>query len=914
LPERIFKENMTSSEIRQSFLDFFKSKKHTLVPSASLMPDSPNLLFTNAGMNQFVPIFLGQQRCPYEHPRAADTQKCIRAGGKHNDLDDVGMDTYHHTFFEMLGNWSFGDYFKREAIDWAWELLTEVWGLPKRRLYATVYQPGPGDPAEFDHEAYEIWAEKFIAAGLDPKTHIVNGNKKDNFWMMGDTGPCGPCSEVHMDLTPEGDTRGKLVNADSPLCIEIWNLVFIQFNANADGSFSPLPARHVDTGMGFERVANIIQNSNKLTDFSGKFSNYETDVFQPYFEALERISGKKYNSTLPEHGSSLSEVEKIDVAFRVIADHIRTLGFSIADGIEPGNTGRNYVLRRILRRAVRYGRNLGLTEPFFYQLTDTLADCMGPYFPELVQRREHIKKVIQTEEESFNKTLDRGIELFQKEVEKLDGEKTISGKSAFTLYDTFGFPLDLTEVMAREIGLKVDQEGFDKAMDEQKKRAKESQKKEIIEVSDLEFTSSTRFHGFEDSKSHSQILDVLDLKGRRAVVLNQTPFYASMGGQLGDEGWLVSADGNRKWRVLDTTKVEDTFLHHIEATSDVPEKGEIVDACIDLERRRALERHHTVTHILHWALHEVVSSSAGQKGSYVGPEKLTFDFNQNALTPNQLEDLERLVNEKIRVNDSVSWMNIPYKEAQLREDIMQFFGDKYGDDVRVVQIGGKPGSLDGYSMELCGGTHTRASGELGLFKIISEGAVAAGIRRIEAVCGAAAYESTREELNRLQRVAKILGSPVAELEKKAESWVTGYKDLEKSLRQLRAREAAAMAQDWLKDAQSQGALQFLIKDMGETDPEIFQAAAEAIKSSFDGVAALVGSTGPDKALVAACVSKNYTKSHPAGKIVQWLCGRLGGKGGGKPDFARGGAVNLADIQPALEELKVRIKETEFVQG
>lgn len=899
---------MTSSEIRQSFLDFFKSKKHTIVRSASLMPDSPNLLFTNAGMNQFVPIFLGQQKCPYEHPRAADTQKCIRAGGKHNDLDDVGMDTYHHTFFEMLGNWSFGDYFKRDAIDWAWELLTEVWKLPKRRLYATVYQPGPGDPAEFDHEAYDIWAEKFIAAGLDPKTHIVNGNKKDNFWMMGDTGPCGPCSEVHMDLTPEGDTRGKLVNSDSPLCIEIWNLVFIQFNANADGSFSSLPAKHVDTGMGFERVASIIQNSKNLTDFSGPFSNYETDVFHPYFQAIEKISGKKYQSTLPEPGKSLTEVEKVDVAFRVIADHIRTLGFSIADGIEPGNTGRNYVLRRILRRAVRYGRNLGLTEPFFYKLTDTLADCMGPYFPELVERKEHIQSVIQMEEESFNKTLDRGIDLFHKEVEKLGDSKVISGSSAFTLYDTFGFPLDLTEVMAREIGLKVDQEGFDREMEEQRRRAKESQKKEIIEVSDLEVTTATRFHGFEESATHSQALDVVDLKGKKAVVLNQTPFYASMGGQLGDQGYLVSKDGSRRWRVVDTTKVEDTFLHHLEG-EDAPEKGEQLEAEIDLTRRKALERHHSVTHILHWALHEIVNPNASQKGSYVGPEKLTFDFNQNPLTPQQIADLERLVNERIRSNDTVSWLDIPYAEAQARQDIMQFFGDKYGDEVRVVQIGGKAGSLDGYSMELCGGTHVRASGELGLFRIISEGAVAAGIRRIEAVCGEAAYEATRAELDRLQRVAKTLGAPIGEIEKKAENWISGYKELEKSLKQLRAREAASMAKSWMEAAENAGSVRVLLKDMGVVDPEIFQSVTEALKASFDGVAVVVGTTGPDKALVGACVSKAHLKTHPAGKLVQWLTCRLGGKGGGKPDFARGGATKVQEIPAALNELRGKITES-----
>ncbi len=409
-------EPRPGSRIRKDFLDFFKSKQHTIVPSSSLMPDSPNLLFTNAGMNQFVPIFLGQVKCPYNPPRAADTQKCIRAGGKHNDLEDVGLDTYHHTFFEMLGNWSFGDYFKKEAIDWAWELVTEVWKFPKNRLYATVYSPdkSQGDPSEFDQEAYDFWAAKFSAAGLDPKIHIVNGNKKDNFWMMGETGPCGPCSELHVDLTPLGDTKGALVNKGDARCIEIWNLVFIQFNANPDGTFSPLPARHVDTGMGFERVTSIIQGTKNFTDFANaKISNYETDIFRPIFDAIEKLSGKKYGSTLPKPGSAGdTEQEKIDVAFRVIADHIRTLSFAIADGIQPGNTDRNYVLRRILRRAVRYGRTLGFHEPFFYKLVDVLADTMGDVFPEIRAKKQHVQDVIRTEEEAFNKTLDRGIGIF----------------------------------------------------------------------------------------------------------------------------------------------------------------------------------------------------------------------------------------------------------------------------------------------------------------------------------------------------------------------------------------------------------------------------------------------------------------------------------------------------------------------
>ena len=417
---------MTSTEIRKSFLDFFKSKQHQIVPSSSLMPDSPNLLFTNAGMNQFVPIFLGQIPCPYPAHRAADTQKCIRAGGKHNDLDDVGLDTYHHTFFEMLGNWSYGNYFKKEAIAWAWELITEVWKFPKERLYATVYCPdkSKGDPAAFDQEAYDAWEKLFSAAGLDPKTHIVNGNKKDNFWMMGDTGPCGPCSELHVDLTPKGDTAGALVNKGVPECIEIWNLVFMEFNANPDGTFTPLPAKNVDTGMGFERAASIIQCTKNFTDFTGIISNYETDIFRPIFNEIEKMSGKKYTSTLPVAGSQgANEQEKIDVAFRVVADHIRTLSFAIADGINPGNNDRNYVLRRILRRAVRYGRTLGFKEPFFYKLVDVLAETMGDVFPEIRARREIVRDTIRVEEEAFNRTLDAGLEIFEEIVRLKENTK-----------------------------------------------------------------------------------------------------------------------------------------------------------------------------------------------------------------------------------------------------------------------------------------------------------------------------------------------------------------------------------------------------------------------------------------------------------------------------------------------------------
>ena len=805
---------MTSTQIRQSFLDFFKSKQHTIVPSSSLMPDSPNLLFTNAGMNQFVPIFLGQTRCPYTPGRAADTQKCIRAGGKHNDLDDVGLDTYHHTFFEMLGNWSFGDYFKPEAIAWAWELVVETWKFPPQRLYATVYSPdkSKNDPSDFDQDAWNFWAEKFRSVGLDPAVHIVNGGKKDNFWMMGETGPCGPCSELHVDLTPAGDTQGALVNKGDARCIEIWNLVFIQFNANPDGTFSPLPAKHVDTGMGFERVTSIIQGTKGLTDFANaKISNYETDIFRPIFDALEKLSGKRYGSTLPSVPGGVGDAPtgtgqsahlqppagqspaagqiQLDIAFRVIADHIRTLSFAIADGIQPGNNDRNYVLRRILRRAVRYGRALGFKEPFFYKLVEVLADTMGDVFPEIRAKKKQVQETIQREEEAFNKTLDKGIALFNEETAQLTGGK-ISGAFAFRLYDEQGFPLDLTELMARERGLTVDREGFDQLMEEQKARARAAQKKEVISLSQIETTAPTHFIGYDDLAVQAKVIEVVSLKAKTAVILDSSVCYAEMGGQVGDTG-EISGNG-QLWRVTNTQKSGNTWLHFVEG-DDAPAVGAQVAVAVEKSRRHAIERHHTVTHLLHWALHEVASHEASQKGSFVGPDKLTFDFNSAPLTPQQVADIEKLVNERILENAAVSWTEVPHAEVKQRKDVMQFFGDKYGEVVRVVQIGGRPKSSDGYSMELCGGTHTRATGEIGLFRIVGENAIAAGVRRIEAVAGLEAYGLANAQLHLIRSLAGRINSPVHELEKKVDLLLAHQKELEKSLKAAIQRNAAQTA-------------------------------------------------------------------------------------------------------------------------
>ncbi|MFK7911356.1 MAG: alanine--tRNA ligase, partial [Akkermansiaceae bacterium] len=738
---------MTASEIRQSFLDFFKEKQHSIVPSASLMPQSPGLLFTNAGMNQFVPYFLGTEKAPYSPPRAADTQKCIRAGGKHNDLEDVGYDTYHHTMFEMLGNWSFGDYFKKEAIEWAWELVVERWGFPADRLYATVYMPGEGDPGQFDQEAYDFWAALFEKVGCDPKRQIVNGNVKDNFWMMGETGPCGPCSELHVDLTPEGDTDGKLVNMDSDLCIEIWNLVFIQYNAEADGSFRDLPAKHVDTGMGFERAVSIYQGTNGFKDFSKKPTNYATDAFQPIFQKLEELSGRKYNDIYPESvdadKAALSDEMKEAIAFRVIADHIRTLSFSLADGILLGNNGRNYVLRRILRRAVRYGRTLGFSgdKPFMPELVDTLVEQMSGVFPELAERADAIKENLQREETSFNETLDRGLAMFEQKVAEAGGE--LDGAFAFQLYDTFGFPIDLTELLCAERGLKVDMTKFNQLMEEQREKGRAARTRELVRAADISTNAVTEFTGFEEDTTEAKVLEIHQQPDHLLVITDKTPFYVEMGGQMGDQGTLTHE--GEEFQVAAVQQLGEARAHSVSLEANII-VGDTVTLSLEVERRRPIEAHHTATHLLHLALHEIVSEDASQQGSMVSRTRLRFDFNSGAVSNDKLEAIEEKVNAWISAGDSVSWTEVEHADIQGRKDIQQFFGDKYGDVVRVVQVGGEAGQLDGYSMELCGGTHVRNTKDLGIFKIKSEGAIASGIRRIEAVCGEAAWQWMSEEV------------------------------------------------------------------------------------------------------------------------------------------------------------------------
>jgi alanyl-tRNA synthetase len=915
---------MTSAEIRNSFLDFFREKQHTVVSSSSLMPDSPNLLFTNAGMNQFVPIFLGEIKCPYNPGRAADTQKCIRAGGKHNDLEDVGLDTYHHTFFEMLGNWSFGNYFKKEAISWAWELVVDRWKFPPSRLYATVYRPGPGDPSQFDQEAHDYWAELFSKAGLGPRIHVVDGDKKNNFWMMGDTGPCGPCSELHVDLTPAGDTRGALVNKGSAECIEIWNLVFIQFNANPDGTFSSLPARHVDTGMGFERVASIIQGTKGLTDFaSSRISNYETDIFRPIFDEIATLSGRKYGNTLPDPAqlSTLNSQQTTDVAFRVIADHIRALSFAIADGIQPGNTDRRYVLRRILRRAIRYGRTLGFHEPFSHKLVGVLSRTMGDVFPEIRKKRHEVEEVLRREEEAFNKTLDRGIARFEVAAKSAqeswakreDGTQAprILAESAFELYDTYGFPLDLTELMARERGMTVDVPGFEKLMEQQRARARRGQKKEVIVISEENLrVEPTKFIGYDFLETEAVVESVAPARAENEfdLVVDRTACYAEMGGQVGDTG-LVHVPGPDwseagRLQVTNTQKKGEVFIHRgVLAAGRAPEVGEAVRVAVDAARRGAIQRHHTVTHLLHWALHEVVSKSAAQKGSYVGPDKLTFDFNHQALTPGQIRDVEKLVNERIIENAPVSWTETSYSEVRGRDDIMQFFGDKYGDVVRVVQVGGQGGALNGYSMELCAGTHTRATGEIGLFRILAESAIAAGVRRIEAVAGLRSYETAANESERLKALAARLNSPLGEIEKKIDTLLARQRELEKAIKAVNQREAIGRAKELLTRAEVVNGIPAIIANLGHADGDTLQAVADAVKDQFKGVIVVAGVDDSRSVALVAAVSPEFTARIQAGKLMQQVAPIVAGKGGGRADNARGGGKDAAKLDEALAEAR-----------
>jgi alanyl-tRNA synthetase len=911
---------MTSAEIRQSFLDFFARQGHTIVPSSSLLPDSPGLLFTNAGMNQFVPIFLGEKAPdvskwagvrPSKDTRAADTQKCIRAGGKHNDLEDVGFDTYHHTMFEMLGNWSFGDYFKKESVTWGWELITKIWGIPPKRLFATVYSPdkSKGDPSEFDQEAYDIWAGIFRQAGLDPAVHIVNGNKKDNFWMMGDTGPCGPCSEIHFNLLPSDDEAEgrKLVNASSPRCIEIWNHVFIQFNANADGSFSPLAAKHVDTGMGFERVAGIHATTNAFTDFTKDPSNYAADVFAPLFKKVTELSRKEYRATVPTKREGLTEQENIDVAFRVLADHARCVSCAIADGILPGNEGRNYVIRRILRRGILYGKKLGLPVGFFEQLVGPVVESLGTVFPELKQQEDMVRRVIRSEEESFGRTLDRGLAEFQQIVggaEIYPKVKEVAGKHAFKLYDTYGFPLDMTQLLATERGLTVDTAGFESEMEKQRDRARAAQKKEIIvaakEGDAAASYEASVFTGYliDTAKPVSAIVaDVVRSEEDVFLVFDRTPFYAEMGGQVGDTGTAVVA--GQTIAIVDTVKDKaGRHLHKVDpainlAASADTLKDSAAQLSINFERRRAISRHHSAAHLIHWALRKTLGNHVRQAGTSKTPDRMRFDFSHfEAMTAGQIHEIERLVNERVIDNARVESYETEFDKKP--EGTLAFFGDKYGKFVRVVDIGG-------YSRELCGGTHVPTTGEIGLIKVVAEMAIAAGTRRIEAVAGQAAFDYMSQREAALAAVNSRLNAGAHDVAQKLDSLIAQQKELEKKLKAFEQKAAAAQADDLATKATTRDGLKFVNAVVAVDAPEALRSIGSQVLSKMggEGVVMLGAAFGDRASLVAFCSPAAIKAGHQAGKLVSELSQKLGGKGGGKPDFAMGGGKDVAKLVEVL---------------
>lgn len=852
---------MTSKEIRESFLNFFKEKDHRIVDSAPVVPHGdPTLLFINAGMNQFKDVFLGSGSREYN--RAADTQKCIRVSGKHNDLEEVGHDTYHHTFFEMLGNWSFGDYYKEEAIEWAWELLTEVWKLPKERLWATVYRT--------DDEAFEIWKSN---TDIKPE-HILRFDEKDNFWEMGDTGPCGPCSEIHINLSDDPDNP-DLVNADDPRCIEIWNLVFIQYNRDEEGKLHDLPAKHVDTGMGFERVCAVMQK---------KSSNYDTDVFTPIISEIEKLSGIKY------------EIEKDQIAMRVIADHVRTLTFAIADGATPGNEGRGYVLRRILRRAARYGRNLNLKEPFIYKLVYTVVENMGYYFTEIKDQRENVKKIIKAEEESFNKTLDRGIELFEEISEKsnVQSEKQISGDDAFKLYDTYGFPLDLTMVMAREKGFTVDEKRFNKLMNQQKERARKSTKEkqgvhkvELNDLSqfDLKDNSPTDFTGYEEMVSEAQVLGISNQNGDTMVILDKSPFYVEAGGQIDDDGYLeINGD---KFEVVGLSKVEGKTIHAVEAKDTLQLKpGQKVKAVVDSSRRWDIMRNHSATHFLHAALREVLGKHVQQSGSYVGPDRLRFDFTHfEKVKPDELEKIEKIVNDKILQNLPMKHhRDTPFEEAK-KMGAMMFFGDKYGDKVNVVQFGD-------YTMEFCGGTHVHNSSQMGLFKIISESSIASGVRRIEAVTGKGVEEYIKKQEGRLQKSEDRINELLEEKKK-----------LEKEIAKLQLEEKLGGIDNIISNPEEVNGLNLYKGKVEVTGMDELKSMGDELRNKMKSGVGLLIAQVEDKVQMVCVVSDDLVKDKKvmAGKIVGKVAKLVGGGGGGRPHMATAGGKDVNKIDEALDQ-------------
>ena len=868
---------MTAAQIRQAFLDFFASKGHAIVPSAPIVvKNDPTLLFTNAGMNQFKDFFLGN-KVP-EHRRVADTQKCLRVSGKHNDLEEVGVDTYHHTMFEMLGNWSFGDYFKNEAISWSWELLTEVYKIPKDRLYATVFEGDTKEGIPASSVALAKWKE------LMSEAHIVYGNKKDNFWEMGDTGPCGPCSEIHVDCRSEEErkkTPGRdLVNKDHPQVIEIWNNVFIQFNRKKDGTLEPLPSTHVDTGMGLERLVRVMQ---------GKASNYDTDIFSGTIKATESITGVAYDGTDTRQA----------VAFRVIADHIRAIGFTIADGQLPSNTGAGYVIRRILRRAVRYYYSyLNYHQPLLTQLIPLLATQFEQVFPELHQQVDFVSKVVREEEESFLRTLEKGLKRMDDIIGSVKN-KTVAGKDAFELYDTYGFPIDLTRLIAQENQLQVDENGFELEMKQQKDRSRAAG---AIDAEDWVVLSEGNavFIGYEELSCSAKILKYrkVTAKGKSAyqVVLDRTPFYAESGGQVGDQGWLVS--GDQRWEVIDTKKDNDLFIHFLTAIPTDPSISLI--AQVNTELRAFTTVHHSATHLLHSALRQVLGAHVAQKGSLVNAEQLRFDFSHfSKVTDEEVEQIEQIVNQKIRANIPVVIKSMPKEEA-LKLGAMALFGEKYGDVVRVVVMD------PNYSVELCGGTHVGSTGELGLFKLVSESAVAAGVRRVEAVCGAAAILWMQEQTRAMRAVKEALKTPTPPV-KAIEQLQEELSQTRKQLEGLEAKQLQGMAAALEQSIIIEKGRSFIGSMVEVSSADGLKKLCHDLRMGGEDRLVVLVASIQGKASVAIGISEALVKSGGlnAGKIIkETIAPIIKGGGGGQPGLATAGGQDVTQLASVIEAIRL----------
>lgn len=868
---------LTAKEIRESFKQFFKSKGHQIVPSAPMViKDDPTLMFTNAGMNQFKDIILGNKNPKWT--RVTDSQKCLRVSGKHNDLEEVGHDTYHHTMFEMLGNWSFGDYFKREAIDWAWEFLVDVLGLNPEHLYATVFEGSPAEGLSRDDEAASIWAQHL------PSSHIINGNKHDNFWEMGDTGPCGPCSEIHIDLRSDEERAkvpgAELVNKDHPQVIEIWNLVFMQFNRKADQSLEPLPAKVIDTGMGFERLCMAMQ---------GKTSNYDTDVFTPMISKIAELSGKRYGTD-----------DKVDVAMRVIADHIRTIAFSIADSQLPGNAKAGYVIRRILRRAVRYAYTfLEQKEAFLYKLVDTLIDSMGEAYPEIAQQRELIMRVTKEEEDSFLRTLDNGIRMLEAAIAaaRKDGKTEISGEQAFVLYDTYGFPLDLTQLILKENGMTLDQAGFDKEMEAQKARARNAAAVEAtdwIQVSEGE----PQFVGYDSMEASARILRYRQVRQKNKefyqIILDRTPFYAEMGGQVGDRGTLTSPDGTVT-EVFDTKRENGVAVH---LTNRLPaDVDAVLIAAIDKDARMATSCNHSATHLLHEALREVLGSHVEQKGSFVSPELLRFDFSHfQKVTPEELRKVEHLANRKVR--EAIARderRNVPIEEARAM-GAMALFGEKYGDEVRVIRYGS--------SVELCGGTHVDNTGNIGMIKIMSESSIAAGIRRIEAITGEKVEHTIDIMGDTLREIGQMLHNApdvVAALKKSIEE----NAELRQQADEYMKERIAMLCQKLLDTARINSHGVKVVAMTGVRIPDIVKNVAFGVRAASPESTAFIGATTDmaGKPLLTVMLTNDLVEEGMnASAMVRDAAKAIKGGGGGQPGFAQAGGKDGDGITQAFEAL------------